>query len=253
MIEIRHSDEPGLGWVQREYSQTVSYDAMVQLESLYAWVFRLLDLQPGTTLLDAACGRSQLVDMACARGVRATGVDYAFAPIRDLTECREGGYLTADGEQLPFTSNAFDNITSMGSLEHYVHIDQGVRELARVLAPQGKALIFVPNTFSLFHNVYMSMKTGYMLDDGQPLQRYGTRSQWEQLIEDNGLEIVSVHKYEREFPVYWKDVLYYLKNPKKLVYLMLTPVLPTNLAMCFAFVCRKKEGNCSAGDVRSGA
>ena len=242
MIEIRHSDEPGLGWVQREYSESMNYDDMVQLDSLYAWVFRLLDLRPGSMLLDAACGRSQLVDMALKRGVTGFGADYAFAPIQELVQSKAGDYLTADGEQLPFKSNTFETITSMGSLEHYVHIDQGIREIARVLTPGGQALIFVPNTFSLFHNVYMSMKTGYMLDDGQPLQRYGTRSQWGQLIRKNGLEISSVHKYEREFPVYWKDLLYYLKNPKKLVYLMLTPFLPINLAMCFAFVCTKERG-----------
>ncbi|NJO84843.1 MAG: class I SAM-dependent methyltransferase, partial [Blastochloris sp.] len=36
----------------------------------------------------------------------------------------------------PFATNSFDTITNMGSLEHYFDPAEGVREMARVLAPQ---------------------------------------------------------------------------------------------------------------------
>ncbi len=241
MIEIRHSDETGLDWVKGAYDHDFNYDSVVQLDSLYHWFFKLLDLQPGTRLLDAACGRSQLVNLAIGRKVSAIGVDFAYSPLHDLKENGQGDFISADAELLPFEANSFDYVTSIGSLEHYVSMDKGVRAIANVLKPKGKALIFVPNTFSLFHNVYMAMKTGMPLDDGQPLQRYASRGQWEQLITANGMYIESVHKYEREIPVNWRDFIWYLKHWRRAVYLILSPLLPTNLAMCFAFLCVKEE------------
>ncbi len=239
MIEIRHSNKPGLDWVQTEYNNKFNYDAVVQLDSLYHWFFKLIDLQPGFRLIDAACGRSQLVDMAAKRDVDAIGVDFAYMPLHDLKQRKTGHYITADAEMLPFPNNTFDYVTSIGSLEHYANMEIGIQELARMLKPEGMALIFVPNTFSLFHNVYLAFKTGLPVDDGQPLQRYATRVQWEKLITANGLTIRSVHKYEREFPVFWRDVVWYLTHPRKLAYLFLTPLLPLNLGACFAFVCGK--------------
>ncbi len=241
MLEIRKSDKPGLSWVQDAYNETFNYDTVIQLDSLYHWFFKLLDLQPNTRLLDAACGRSQLVDMANKRGVDAVGLDYAYNPLHNLKQQRAGGYVAADAEKMPFPANTFDYVTSIGSLEHYVQIDAGLRAIADLLKPTGKALIFVPNTFSLFHNVYMAFKTGRPLDDGQPLQRYASRGEWEELILQNGLRIKRVHKYEMELPVYWRDVVWYIRNWRRAVYLLLSPLLPLNLAMCFAFICEKEQ------------
>lgn len=239
MLEIKHSNEPGLEWVQNAYNE-FDYDTVIQLDSLYHWFFRLLDLQPNTKLLDAACGRSQLVDMATKRGVEAIGIDYAHFPLDELRRQRAGVYVATDAEKMPFPANTFDYVTSIGSLEHYVRIDAGVRAIAHVLKPTGKALIFVPNTFSLFHNVYMAFKTGRPLDDGQPLQRYASRGEWEDLISRNGLRIQTVRKYEMERPVYWRDFIWYIKNWRRAVYLLLSPLVPLNLGMCFVFICEKK-------------
>lgn len=237
MLEIKHNEEKGYDWVQSAY-ETFDYGSVQQLDSLYHWFFKLLDLQPDTKLLDAACGRSQLVDMATERGIEAIGIDFAFLPLTELKQNKGGAYLVSDAEKMPFAPDTFDYVTSVGSLEHYANIDAGIRAIAHVLKPSGKALLFVPNTFSLFHNVYMAFKTGRPLDDGQPLQRYASRGEWEDLITQNGLSIEKVYKYEMEFPVYWRDVVWYLKHWRRAVYLILSPLVPLNLGMCFAFVCR---------------
>lgn len=241
MIEIRKRDQPGLSWVQEVYNREFDYHSVTQLDSLYHWFFKLLQVRPQTRLLDVACGFSQLVDLATQRGITAVGVDFIYFPLRQLKNSRSGQYTTGDAERLPFPAHAFDYVTSIGSLEHYVHMDIGVQELARVLKPEGQAIIFVPNTFSLFHNVYMAFKTGWPVDDGQPLQRYASRGQWEELITANGFVIERVHKYEREFPTSWRDTFWYLRHPRRLVYLLLTPFLPLNLGACFAFICRKRS------------
>lgn len=238
MLEIKHSDEQGFDWVRSAYNE-FDYGTVTQLDSLYNWFFKLIDLQPNSTLLDVACGRSQLVDMATKHGVEAIGLDFAYAPLWILRHEKRGDYVSADAQAMPFPPNSFDYVTSIGSLEHYPDMSAGVRALAHVLKPSGKALIFVPNTFSIFHNIYAGFKTGFPLDDGQPLQRYASRGQWEALLTDNGFRIQAVHKYEMEIPVYWRDFVWYLKNWRRAVYLLLSPLVPINLAYSFAFVCVK--------------
>lgn len=241
MIEIRHSEEDGYGWVQDVYDGQFNYGTVRQLDSLYYWFFKLLDVQPHTRLLDVACGDSQLVHLATKIGIDAVGLDFSHHALRWAQSWGAGQYTHTDAEKIPFADDQFDYVTSVGSLEHYADMGRGVQEMARVLKRDGTAVIFVPNTFSILHNVYMSFKTGYLLDDGQPLQRYATRSQWQELIEANGFKIVATHKYERERPLFWRDFIWYLRNPKRLVYLLLTPFIPTNLAMCFAFICKVRS------------
>jgi SAM-dependent methyltransferase len=235
MIEIRHTPQPGYDWLPDAYN-AFDYGTVTQLDSLYCWFFRLLKVQRGRRLIDVACGRSQLVRLADDPGLNAVGVDFAHAPLSQLSRSGRGQYAAADGQALPFPDDHFDYVTSIGSLEHYPDMTQGVRELARILKPSGTALIYVPNTFSLLNNVYFALKTGFPLDDGQPLQRYASRGQWTELISRHGFRIVSVHKYDQERPVVWRDVAWYARHPKRLIRLMLSPFIPTNLATCLSFV-----------------
>lgn len=235
MLEIRHEKKS----VQAAYSDIFDYETIVQTDSLYLWLLDLLRPEPNSSLVDVACGQSQMVALAQQRGLTAYGLDYAPSALNRANQ-RGGEYVACDAEQIPFVDNSVDYFTSVGSLEHYHNMALGVREMARILKPAGRGLLFLPNTFSLLHNVYIAMKTGQAMDDGQPLQRYGTRQQWVDLLTENGLIIEKTHKYNREWPRNWTDVKFYLSRPKKMVYLSLAPFVPLNLCCCFVFICRKK-------------
>ncbi len=58
--------------------------------------------------------------------------------------------LVAAGERLPFPANAFDTILSHEVLEHVRDDAAAVAEMARVLKPGGRAVIFVPNRLYFF-------------------------------------------------------------------------------------------------------
>jgi ubiquinone/menaquinone biosynthesis C-methylase UbiE len=131
-------------------------------------------------------------------------------------------------------------VTNIGSLEHFQDPAQGVQEMARVLNPNGRAYIMVPNTFSLLTNIWIAFRKGITSVDQQPLQRYGARMDWTNLIENNGLHVLKTLKYERAWPQKLSDWGYYFRYPKQMARLLAAPFIPLNLAFGFIFICEKK-------------
>jgi len=130
----------------------------------------------------------------------------------------------------------------LGSLEHYLHPDEGVREISRVLKKDGLACILLPNLFGLLGNVKHVWETGNIFDDGQPIARYATRNEWSVLLERNGLVPHRVLRYEREFPRTLSDLAWFLRHPSKILRLIVMFLIPLNLANNFVFLCVRANG-----------
>jgi SAM-dependent methyltransferase len=194
--------------------------------------------------LDVACGEAVLPRFAQQLyGVRAFGSDLSLEALHAARRDGSGDMTVANGEALPFARNSFDYVTCIGSLEHFLDMRAGVREIRRVLKPAGTALILLPNTYSIIGNVYSAFKTGLSIIDVQPLQRYAARAEWAMLLEKGGLQVVNTFKYERERPDSVVDALWYLRRPRSLLRLALTPFIPLNLASCFVYLCRPASGD----------
>jgi SAM-dependent methyltransferase len=58
--------------------------------------------------------------------------------------------LRADIRDLPFPSESFDFVYTMGTIEHIDEYDQAVAEVRRVLRQGGKAIIGVPHKWNVF-------------------------------------------------------------------------------------------------------
>ena len=112
----------------------------------------LLAIQPGEHVLDAGCGSGiPLRDMARRVGPtgRAVGLEYspAFLTIaRELVE-QEGlaGWVElreGDVRELPFGDGEFDLAVAATVLRHIPGGDRGVAELARVVKPGGRVVVF---------------------------------------------------------------------------------------------------------------
>ena len=204
------------------------------------WLLDRLDVQPGMRLLDVACGEGELVHLARRRGLEAQGVDLSqVALVRGRTGLAAGALVAADGTALPFPDGYFQRLTSVGSLEHYSDMLAGLREMDRVLDPAGLALVLVPNSFGLRWNVLHVWRTGDVHDDGQPIQRYGTRRQWQRLIEAAGLEVLHCLGSEgaEGAPLGEMDLAGLLKHPSRLLGLVASR-LPVDLASMLVFICR---------------
>lgn len=240
-FEIRLNYD-GADWTARSYETIYSGEGIRQLDSFYRWLLRLLQPVAGRRLLDVATGEGVLPNFARQlHGLDAVGSDLAFAAAQ--IGRREGAatFCVSSGEALPFQNASFDYVTCIGSLEHFLDMRSGIREMARVLRPDGRALILVPNTYSILGNVYQAWKTGMSTVDYQPLQRYAARAEWAMLLEANGLQVCNTFKYERETPETLAETIWYVQHPRRLIQLALTPFVPLNLASCFVYLCKPTQ------------
>jgi SAM-dependent methyltransferase len=143
--------------------------------------------------LDVGCGEGRFCRMLKRHGIDATGVD----PTSGLIEAarardRNGTYLDAAAERLPFEDDTFDLVVSYLSLIDIPDIDAAIPEMARVLAPGGALLIANLNSFNT-----ACCDTGWIKgNDGRrlyyPIDNYlDERSMW---IEYRGIRIRNHHR-----------------------------------------------------------
>lgn len=236
MIVLRHTEQ-----TRPIYDQIYSGTAIDQMDSMFLWIQSLLGLTPGDRFLDISTGRGQMVKLAGQRGIDAVGIDFSLRACQITHDKKPNSAICADAQRLPFADNSFDAAANIGSLEHVELMEVAVREMARVLTPGGRACLTVPNTFGLLWNVSAGWRTGDIDDDGQPLQRYGTRCQWERLLLQNGLRVERVLGYEHEhaFPRTRKDLTRYWFHPKRIAIMSLGRLIPVNAAGQLVFVCTK--------------
>ncbi|MBI3943539.1 MAG: class I SAM-dependent methyltransferase [Chloroflexi bacterium] len=240
MIEFRRAP----GHLRTWYNQIYTDRGIRQMDSFFLWVLEVLDARQGERLLDVSCGEGQLIQLARARSINAMGVDISDAAVKIAAQhARGAGVMVGSAEEIPLADSSFDLITNIGSLEHYESMATGAKEMARVLRPGGRAAIYVPNTFGLRWNVMHAWRTGDVADDGfQPLQRYGSRVFWTNLLMGAGLQVAQTLGYEHETarPRTWQDVKLYLNRPKQIrTALLIAPWIPVNMASNFLFLCRR--------------
>lgn len=109
----------------------------------------------GGQILENGCGVGMYVEHLSTFGGQVFGLEYDFERAAEAA-IRSPRILNAAGENLPFPDSSFDLILSHEVLEHVVDDRQAAAEMARVLKPGGRAVIFVPNRGYPFetHGIY---------------------------------------------------------------------------------------------------
>jgi SAM-dependent methyltransferase len=107
---------------------------------------------PGARVLEVGCGPGHLsTRLAHEHGLDVTGLDldpamteraWANATSATTTDGRQPTFVTGDVAALPFDDAAFDLIVSTFSVHHWSDPGAGIGEMARVLRPGGRALIW---------------------------------------------------------------------------------------------------------------
>lgn len=123
------------------------------MDTLRAW---LEGLSGAARILDLGCGAGSFGATACGAAT-LFGVDSDFRPLR-----RARGLLcaSADAALLPFNAAVFDLVLCHHSLEHFGNVERVLSEIRRVLKPDGKLFVSVPEGASFSDRLYRVLLTG---------------------------------------------------------------------------------------------
>ena len=206
--------------------------------SLYSWVIKELSVRADHRLLDIGTGEGALLCTAREHGLLPVGIDISLTAAWATRQRIGAGLVSlADGENLPFAAASFDRVTSLGSLEHFRDVPQGIRQIRRVLRQDGEAAILLPNSYYLIDILWRVWRTGYGPDHKQPIQRFATFGEWKDLLARNGLHVLRWRKYNFRIPRSQEDIRWYRAHPRKLVNLLVAPFLPLHFSYHFLFFC----------------
>jgi len=99
------------------------------------WALALTRARTRGLALDVGCGVGRFL----ARGV--IGVDIDVARLRSARQ-RSAWVVAGDAKRLPFPAASFDTVYAHRVLNDTGDVDAGLAEIARVLRPHGRLLIF---------------------------------------------------------------------------------------------------------------
>jgi len=203
-------------------------DALRESEAHYHWVLKVLSPERGKKLLDVACGGGYFLQEAEKTEVKCFGIDISSVAVSTAREnAPRSSILCANGEFLPFKDGVFEYAVNLGSLEHFLNPERGAKEMSRILEEDGKGCLLLPNSYFLMTvlNVWRTGATGRQTE--QALDRWATKDEWRRLLEENGLKVLQVLKYN------------YKVRRAPFKYRLIRPFIPLHLSYCFLFVCSK--------------
>lgn len=154
------------GLFDQDYLDLYATELDARAEAEVELIWRLLDLRPGMTVLDLACGHGRLANRLAARGCRVTGLD--ITPVfldRARADAQALGveveYVHGDMRELPWTGE-FDRVVNWFTAYGYFGDADNRRVLAevrRALRPGGRFALECMNLMWLLRNFRPSVTT----------------------------------------------------------------------------------------------
>jgi SAM-dependent methyltransferase len=141
----------------------------------YEYSVQLMKDMLGSTgrVLDYGCGGGEIIGKALAAGFDIWGVD-KYAPdwnallAKPDESIRSRIQNLANDDNIPFPDQSFDMVVSNMVFEHIEDFSQPLREIRRVLKPEGSACLIFPTS-----EVWLEMHAGLPL-----AHRFGHGSAW---------------------------------------------------------------------------
>lgn len=105
-----------------------------------------LQIAPGNSALDIACGTGAWLQELQDHGATVSGIDISERAVASAkARLPDADIRQGVAEDLPFDDGKFDLITCMGSLEHFLDQPGALHEMRRVAKPSAHYLLLVPN------------------------------------------------------------------------------------------------------------
>ena len=143
-------------FAHKEYPNVLPFSDLIDYSSL-----------SGKKVLEIGCGAGSIAQKLAEAGADLTAIDLTDKAI-ELTKKRfdlldvSAIIKQNDAEALDFPDNSFDFIWSWGVIHHSANTSQIVKEIHRVLKPNGKASIMVYHRNSTRYIVYGGLSKGIL-------------------------------------------------------------------------------------------
>jgi glycosyltransferase involved in cell wall biosynthesis/2-polyprenyl-3-methyl-5-hydroxy-6-metoxy-1,4-benzoquinol methylase len=226
-------------WYDAEYDRLGDGDSMA-VKAQYARWYAGLALAPGRKVLDVACGAGDFLEVAARDGHQVAGIDISPVAIEVARRKLPAADLRCGvAESLPFESGAFDVVTCLGSLEHFLDIPRALAEMRRVVAPRGTLLVIVPNRGYLGWRFTTRPGTAQQ----EIREQLQTLDEWLSMFRAAGLSVASVRADDQ--PTTWGWIVRSSSPGRMLanaIKAVLLRVLPLEFQYQFIVLLRPDQG-----------
>jgi ubiquinone/menaquinone biosynthesis C-methylase UbiE len=168
-----------------------------------------LELGPDSVVLDAGSGTGIVTMSLLDSGFkprRVVALDLSYNSLRLSREqfAKKKRYSNIEGVQgnilnLPFAENTFDMVMTCGVLE-YVNLDDGLKELSRVLKPNGK-LVLLPVKAGIVGSM-LEILYNFKIHPLNDVKRVSTQY----------FDIVGNHEFPIAEPISWSKTIFLLEK-----------------------------------------
>ena len=125
-------------------SETITSDNPIHQRLLKAYV--VAAEQVHDNLLEVGCGEGRGIDWLAPKTKSYSAIDKIATVIDSLkNKYPQGDFIAGNIPPLPYADNTFDCVVSFQVIEHIYDDHTFLKEIARVLKPNGLALISTPN------------------------------------------------------------------------------------------------------------
>lgn len=108
-------------------------------DKLACYLIDKFNIKKGDNLLDCGCGRGDFLNAFQNQGINCKGIDLYNNGNNIIYECN------FENEKFPFPSNYFDICFSKSVVEHLNNPDNYMKEIYRILKPNGKLILMIPD------------------------------------------------------------------------------------------------------------
>lgn len=141
-------DERSSGYYTDNYAGAIRDPISANLQRRREW---MVELARGSTgqVLELGSGPGALAESLTRRGKRVVSLDLSLSMLQSgKTRLDAKGTLVrfcaGRCQALPFTTGSFDEVIAAGVLEYVPELDTALKEIARVLRPEGRAILSFP-------------------------------------------------------------------------------------------------------------
>lgn len=174
---------------ERLYREVPEYNTYSPAEATAPLIIKLAEYLECNTILDAGCGKGQLIPLLVDKGFQVTGIDHTLIgllPHIDITRCIE-----APLSDIPCSDDFFNMVICVDVLEHIPNelLEESIKEMARVC-----------NGYALFKIALF--KDGYGKKIGEVLHKSVLPPEtWISILDKYFDKVVTLEKYNGDLTV----------------------------------------------------